>query len=94
MNKKKTNFSIKEVVFVPIFKRYRAAIYAFFITAAVLLLSFLKGGLYPFGWGSLSWCDMNQQLIPLFCDFKDILAGEKSLFLNFSNAGGMNFYGV
>ncbi len=78
----------------PIFKRYRAAIYAFFITAAVLLLSFLKGGLYPFGWGSLSWCDMNQQLIPLFCDFKDILAGEKSLFLNFSNAGGMNFYGV
>ncbi|MBO5321596.1 MAG: YfhO family protein [Clostridia bacterium] len=78
----------------PKFKNFSAAVYAFFLTAAVLLLSYLRGGLYPFGWGSLSWCDMNQQLIPLFCDFKDILAGEKSLFLNFSNAGGMNFYGV
>ena len=78
----------------PTFKRNFAPFFAFFLTGVILLLSYLRGGLYPFGWGSLSWCDMNQQLIPLFCDFKDILAGEKSLFLNFSNAGGMNFYGV
>ena len=78
----------------PTFKRNFAPFFAFFLTGGILLLSYLRGGLYPFGWGSLSWCDMNQQLIPLFCDFKDILAGEKSLFLNFSNAGGMNFYGV
>ena len=78
----------------PTFKRNFAPFCALFLTGVILLLSYLRGGLYPFGWGSLSWCDMNQQLIPLFCDFKDILAGEKSLFLNFSNAGGMNFYGV
>ncbi len=67
---------------------------AFSLTAAVLLAVFFANGLFPFGWGTVAWCDMNQQLIPLFCDFKDILAGEKSLFLNLANAGGMNFYGV
>ena len=64
------------------------------ITAAVMLTVFLIGGFYPFGQSSLAWCDMKQQLIPLFCDFKDILSGKESLFLNFSNGSGMNFYGV
>ncbi len=67
---------------------------ASFLTALVLLSAFWCEGIYPFGWGTVSWCDMNQQLIPLFCDFKDILSGDSSLFLNFSNGGGMNFYGV
>ncbi len=74
--------------------KIKSGLLAFLLTAAALLISFASGDMYPFGWGCLSWCDMNQQLIPLFCDFKDILSGEKSLFLNLSNAGGMNFYGV
>lgn len=64
------------------------------ITASVMMTVFLIGGFYPFGQSSLAWCDMKQQLIPLFCDFKDILSGKESLFLNFSNGSGMNFYGV
>ena len=64
------------------------------LTALVLLFSFWAEGMFPFGRGTVSWCDMNQQLIPLFCDFKDILNGSSSLFLNFQNASGMNFYGV
>ncbi len=71
-----------------------SGILAFGITAVTLLTVFSIGGFYPFGWETLAWCDMKQQLIPLFCDFKDILAGKESLFLNFSNAGGMNFYAV
>ena len=67
---------------------------SFFLTLFVLIFAFLCEGMYPFGWGTVTWCDMNQQLIPLLCDFKDILSGDASLFLNFSNAGGMNFYGV
>lgn len=67
---------------------------AFGLTSAVLLLAFYFGGMYPFGDGTISWCDMNQQAIPLLCDFKDILAGKTSMLLNLSNAGGMNFYGV
>ncbi|MGN0601700.1 MAG: YfhO family protein [Oscillospiraceae bacterium] len=64
------------------------------IIMAVLLFAFYKGGLYPFGENSLSWCDMDQQVIPLMIDFKDILDGKSSMFLNFENAGGMNFWGV
>ena len=67
---------------------------SFFLTLFVLMFAFLCEGMYPFGWGTVTWCDMNQQLIPLLCDFKDILSGNSSMFLNFSNAGGMNFYGV
>ena len=37
---------------------------------------------------------MNQQTLPLLMDFKDILSGSASLFLNQQNAGGMNFWGV
>ena len=61
---------------------------------AVFATVFAINGLFPFGDKSLSWCDMNQQVIPLFCHFKDILRGSDGFFLNLSNSGGMNFYGV
>ncbi|WP_124099387.1 YfhO family protein [Ruminococcus sp. Marseille-P6503] len=61
---------------------------------AIMLMVFKAGGMYPFGEGSVSWCDMNQQVVPLLMDFKDILDGKSGLFLNLNNAGGMNFYGV
>ena len=35
---------------------------------AVLLImgfAFYRHGLYPFGDGTVSWCDMSQQVIPL-----------------------------
>lgn len=70
------------------------ALGGFLLTFFVLMFAFLCEEMYPFGWGTVTWCDMNQQLIPLFCDFKDVLSGNSSLFLNFANAGGMNFYGV
>lgn len=55
---------------------------------------FAMNGLYPFGEGTVAWCDMSQQVIPLLCDFKDVLDGKDSLFLNMHNAAGMNFWGV
>lgn len=61
---------------------------------AVMLIVFKASGMYPFGEGSVSWCDMTQQVVPLLMDFKDVLDGKSSLFLNLNNAGGMNFYGV
>lgn len=60
----------------------------------IMLIVFNSAGLYPFGQGSVSWCDMNQQTIPLLINFKDILDGKGSIFLNMNNAAGMNFYGV
>ena len=37
---------------------------------------------------------MDQQTIPLLCEFKDILSGKRDFWLSMQNAGGMNFYGV
>lgn len=56
---------------------------------AVLLImgfAFYRHGLYPFGDGTVSWCDMSQQVIPLLTDFKDIFTGKDGMFLNFHNA--------
>lgn len=59
-----------------------------------MLYIFYKNGMYPFGSRSLSWCDMSQQVVPLLNQFKDILDGKSSMFLNLKNSGGMDFYGV
>lgn len=69
----------------------------FIAPAAVLFIMmavFLFYGMYPFGDLTLSWCDMNQQVIPFLMDFKDILSGKANMFLNLQNAGGMSFWGV
>lgn len=64
--------------------------------AALLLLTafFILAGIYPFGKYAVSWCDMNQQVLPFLLDLKDILSGQGNLFLNMQNGGGMNFWGV
>lgn len=63
-------------------------------TALLLLAVFALDGAWPFGGGSVSWCDMDQQVLPLLADFKDILAGREGLFLNLPNAGGMDLWSV
>ncbi len=60
----------------------------------LLLHIFKDAGMYPYGTRSISWCDMSQQVVPLMNQFKDILDGKSSMFLNFADSGGMNFYGV
>lgn len=64
------------------------------LTLAVMLFVFKNYNMYPFGQGSIAWCDMNQQGIPLLMDFKDMLSGKDNLFFSISNAGGMSFWGV
>ncbi|MCD8095281.1 MAG: YfhO family protein [Ruminococcus sp.] len=64
------------------------------VTVIAVLFVFWRTGLYPFGDKTASWCDMNQQVVPLLCQLKDILDGESGMFLSFKNAGGMSFWGV
>lgn len=69
----------------------------FIAPAAVFMIMmsvFFIYKMFPFGNKTLSWCDMNQQVIPFLMDFKDILAGKANIFLNMQNSGGMNFWGV
>lgn len=64
------------------------------MVCAVFSIVYLINGLFPFGNGAIALIDVNQQVIPLLCNFKDILMGKSELFLNMANGGGMNFYGV
>lgn len=61
---------------------------------ALLCLIYLANGLYPFGENTISWGDMNQQVVPLLLELRNILHGEGSLFYTMQTGGGMNFYGV
>lgn len=67
-----------------------APVITLFMTGAF----FAVNNIFPFGENTVSWCDMNQQTIPLLMDFKDILDGKASIFYSTANAGGMNFWGV
>lgn len=78
-------------------EKLKKALPFIFPPLAVLLImgfAFYRHGLYPFGDGTVSWCDMSQQVIPLLTDFKDIFTGKDGMFLNFHNAGGMDLWGV
>lgn len=64
------------------------------IVLCAMLIFYKANGLYPFGENTIAWCDMDQQVIPLLMQFKDILSGKEGFFYSFKNAGGMNFFGV
>ncbi len=63
-------------------------------TGTIFLIYLVFRGLFPFGDETISWCDMNQQVVPLLCEFRDVLLGKESLLYSYKNAGGMNFLGV
>lgn len=60
----------------------------------MMTVVFLEGGFFPFGDKTVSWCDMDQQVVPLLCELKDLLSGREGFFLNHTNMGGMNYWGV
>lgn len=64
------------------------------VVLCAMLIFYKSNGLYPFGEKTVAWCDMDQQVIPLLMQFKDILSGKEGFFYSFKNAGGMNFFGV
>lgn len=51
---------------------------------------FAKNGIYPFGNKTIAWCDLTQQGVPYWMNFKSVLEGKDDLFLSMSNAAGMN----
>ncbi len=51
-------------------------------------------GIFPFGTKVIAWCDMEQQVIPILMQFKDVLEGKSGMLYSTVNAGGMNFWGV
>lgn len=64
------------------------------IVAVIMAAFYMLYGIYPFGEKTIAWCDMEQQVIPLFIQLKDILSGKESILYSTVNDGGMNFWGV
>ena len=64
------------------------------IIMIIMSLIYNANGFYPFGNGTIAWCDMTQQVVPLTADLDDMLSGKTGFFLNMQNAGGMNMIGV
>nr|WP_319488116.1 YfhO family protein [uncultured Caproiciproducens sp.] len=75
-------------------KKTRSLLFAPAAVMVIMLSVFWVCRMFPFGYNTLSWCDMNQQVIPFLMDFKDILSGKANMFLNMQNSGGMSFWGV
>lgn len=75
------------------FRRY-CYIVAGVLTSLMIGIFFSINHIFPFGDLSVSWCDMNQQIMPMLLNFKDILSGKGNILLNMQNGGGMNFWGV
>lgn len=79
------------------YKRYMpllAVLSAPLLIMIIILAAYKQDGAYPFGDGTVAWCDMGQQVVPLLIDFNDILSGKGGVFLNFQNAAGMNMWAV
>ncbi len=77
----------------PRISRIGRALSAPLLTLAILLAVYAVFGLYPFGAGSIAWCDMNQQVVPLLAEFRSVLLGDASFFRS-PGAGGINFWGI
>lgn len=69
-----------------------ACLLSFLITGLILLSSFVIIGLTPFGSNALIYKDGQQQMIDLFCWFKDVLSGRSLIDYTFTKyLGGSNF---
>ena len=69
-----------------------ACIGSWFLTALILLLVFVLLGFIPFGNAALLYKDGEQQMVDLFCWYKDVLSGKSSIDYTFTKyLGGSNF---
>lgn len=65
---------------------------SFLLTGLILLVAFVILGLIPFGNEALIYKDGQQQMIDLYCWFKDVLQGRSSIDYSFTKyLGGSNF---
>lgn len=69
-----------------------ACLSSWVLTAVIILLAFVILGIIPFGNEALIYKDGQQQMVDLFCWFKDVIAGKSSIDYTFTKyLGGSNF---
>lgn len=65
-----------------------------FSTFILFMLLNLHYGIFPCGTNSITWCDMEQQAVPLLIQFKQLVQSGESIFFSPLDAGGMHFYAI
>lgn len=64
------------------------------VTFAILLLTYIVKGVYPFGSGNISYYDMGQQYIPLYARNYEILHGTESPIFSWLTGAGTDMTAV
>ena len=75
-------------------KNKKPYIITLLIALAIFLIIFISKGIFPFGSNSLIWGDMHDQITAFYYHFYDSIYGNKSLLVDFSTSGGINFIGI
>ena len=73
-------------------KKLKPYIHTSLIVLGIFLILFLIKGIYPFGNNSLIWGDMHDQITAFYYHFYDCFHGNKSLLVDFTTSGGVNFF--
>ena len=69
-------------------------IWSFFLSASVLLLTYVAIGVHPFGESSVLVLDLNGQYVQFFAGLRAILHGDGSLLYSFQRSLGGEFLGI
>ena len=75
-------------------KKLKPYIYTSSIVLGIFIVLFLIKGIYPFGNNSLIWGDMHDQITAFYYHFYDSVFSNKSLLIDFTTSGGVNFFGI
>lgn len=75
-------------------KKLKPYILTSIIVLGILTVIFLIKGIFPFGNNSLIWGDMHEQITAFYYHFYDSIYSSKSLLIDFSSSGGINFFGT
>ncbi len=61
---------------------------------AIISLIYIVKGIFPFGSNFAIWSDLHEQITAIYYHFYDAVRGSKSLLVDFTSGGGLNFVGV
>lgn len=75
-------------------KKYKDYIIVGLIILAIFIVLFVLKGIFPFGQNTLIWGDMYDQVAAFYYHFYDVFMNGKSIFIDFSTSGSINFFGV
>ena len=75
-------------------KKLKPYLFTSLIVLLVLTTIFIFKGIFPFGNNSLIWGDMHDQITAFYYHLYDSVYGNKSLFIDFTTSGGINFLGI